>query len=68
MIFADGRIVAHLRIWDRALRVRGAELLAAGIGSLCTHPDYRGRGYAKARFGILQANIATYRKSTKSFW
>jgi len=23
-------------------------LLAAGIGSLCTHPDYRGRGYAKA--------------------
>jgi len=48
VIFADGRIVAHLRIWDRALRVRGAELLAAGIGSLCTHPDYRGRGYAKA--------------------
>ena len=47
VIFDDGRIVAHLRIWDRVLRVRGAELFAAGIGSLCTHPDYRGRGYAR---------------------
>ena len=48
VVFADGRIVAHLRIWDRTLRVRGSELLAAGIGSLCTHPDYRDRGYARA--------------------
>ena len=48
VIFHHGRIVAHLRIWDRSLCVRGAELLAAGIGSLCTHPDYRNRGYARA--------------------
>jgi predicted N-acetyltransferase YhbS len=48
VVFDDGRIVAHLRIWDRVLRVRGADLLAAGIGSLCTHPDFRGRGYAQA--------------------
>ena len=44
VIFADGRIVAHLRIWDRALHVRGAELLAAGIGSLSDPRGYRGRG------------------------
>ena len=43
-----GRIVAHLRIWDRRLGVRGADLLAAGIGSLRTHPNHRGRGYAQA--------------------
>ena len=48
VIHEDGRIVAHLRIWDRTLRVRGADLLAAGIGSLCTHPDFRGRGLAQA--------------------
>ena len=48
VVFDDGRIVAHLRIWDRVLRVRSADLLAAGIGSLCTHPDFRGRGYAQA--------------------
>ncbi|MDP6041722.1 MAG: GNAT family N-acetyltransferase [Candidatus Latescibacteria bacterium] len=48
VISQDGRLVCHLRIWDRTLRVRGADLLAAGIGSLCTHPDFRGRGYAQA--------------------
>ncbi len=47
VVFDHGRIVAHLRIWDRILRVRGADLVAAGIGSLCTHPDFRGRGYAQ---------------------
>ena len=48
VIFDDGRIVAYLRVWDRTLRVRGTDLLAAGIGGLCTHPDFRGRGYARA--------------------
>ena len=44
----DGRIVAHLRIWDRTVMVHGVALLAAGIGSLCVHPNYRKRGYAQA--------------------
>jgi len=52
----DGRIVAHLRIWDRTVMVKGVALLAAGIGSLCVHPNYRKRGYAQA----LMANTEAY--------
>ena len=44
----DGRIVAHLRVWDRTIRVRGENLRAGGIGGVLTHPEYRGRGIATA--------------------
>lgn len=43
---ADDLIVGHLRVWDRALNVRGVRLRAGGIGSLLCRPDYRGRGVA----------------------
>lgn len=56
VLLADGRIVAHLRVWDREIRVRGSVLLAGGIGSVLTHPDYRGRGYARA----LMRDTETY--------
>jgi predicted N-acetyltransferase YhbS len=42
----DGRIVGHLRVWDRKLSLRGKTITAGGIGSLLTHPDYRGQGIA----------------------
>ena len=48
VVLDRGRIVAHLRVWDRLIRVRGASLRAGGIGSLLTHPDHRRRGYARA--------------------
>lgn len=48
VIEVDGQIVAHLRIWDRILLINGVEILAAGIGSLCVHAQYRKRGYAQA--------------------
>ena len=48
VLLEDGRIVAHLRVWDREIRVRGAVFRAGGIGSVLTHPDYRGRGFARA--------------------
>ena len=48
VLLDQGRIVAHLRIWDRQIRVRGAQLRVGGIGSVLTHPDFRGRGYARA--------------------
>ncbi|MDE2998694.1 MAG: GNAT family N-acetyltransferase [Gemmatimonadota bacterium] len=56
VLLADGRIVAHLRVWDRAIRVRGSVLRAGGIGSVLTHPDHRGRGYARA----LMRNAEAY--------
>ena len=48
LLLDNGRIVAHLRIWDRQIRVRGARLRVGGIGSVLTHPDFRGRGYAQS--------------------
>lgn len=56
VLLVDGRIVAHLRVWDREIRVRGSVLRAGGIGSVLTHPDYRGRGHARA----LMRNTETY--------
>ncbi len=48
-VVVDGeRIVGHLRVWDRLIRVRGAKLRAGGLGGVLTHPAYRGRGYARA--------------------
>ena len=41
-------LVDHLRIWDRQIRVRKAHLCVGGIGSVLTHLDLLGRGYARA--------------------
>jgi predicted N-acetyltransferase YhbS len=48
VVVVEGRIVGHLRVWERTIRVRGEKLRAAGIGSLLTLPEYRGRGIARA--------------------
>ncbi|MGB6896044.1 MAG: GNAT family N-acetyltransferase [Dehalococcoidia bacterium] len=44
----DGRIVSHVRIFERRMRVRGVTLPAGGIGSVATYPEYEGRGLATA--------------------
>ena len=46
IVAVDGRIAATLRIWDRSMRVSATPVRMAGIGGVCTHPDFRGRGYA----------------------
>jgi len=46
VVIAEGKMVGHLRIWDRLIQVRGARIRAGGIGSVLIHPDYRGRGWA----------------------
>lgn len=43
----DGRLVAHLRIFDRSIRVGGVGLRVAGVGNVITAPDHRGYGYAR---------------------
>ena len=48
VVIDQGRIVSHLRIWDRKIRVRGVALRAGGIGSLLTRPESRGLGHASA--------------------
>ncbi len=42
----DGRLIAHLRVFDRKVRVGGTELRVAAIGNVITAPDQRGRGLA----------------------
>jgi predicted acetyltransferase len=41
-----GRLVAHLRVFDRKIRVSGSELRGASVGNVITAPDQRGRGQA----------------------
>jgi predicted N-acetyltransferase YhbS len=40
------RLLAHLRVFDREVRVGGARLRIAAIGNVITAPDQRGRGHA----------------------
>ncbi len=41
-----GRLLAHLRIFDRTLRMQGTPLRIAGVGNVITSRVARGRGYA----------------------
>src|SRR5947209_883698 len=42
----QGKLVAHLRVYDRTIRVSGMPLRLAGIGNVVTAREERGRGYA----------------------
>ncbi len=42
----DGKIVSHIGIYKNNAYIRGHRVSMAGMGSVCTHPDYRGRGLA----------------------
>jgi predicted N-acetyltransferase YhbS len=44
----SGNIVAHVRIFDRIMLLRGVPVRAGGIGSVATLPQYEGSGYASA--------------------
>lgn len=43
----DGRLVASVTCYYRPSYVAGQVVDAACIGSVCTHPDYRRRGYVR---------------------
>jgi predicted N-acetyltransferase YhbS len=42
----DGRIVSHVRIFQRPVRVGSATVTHGGIGGVATDPEYRKRGLA----------------------
>ncbi|MBS7641785.1 GNAT family N-acetyltransferase [Candidatus Bathyarchaeota archaeon] len=46
VIVRDGRVVSHLGIWEGLLYFYGIQFKVGLIGCVCTHPDYRMRGYA----------------------
>ena len=43
--FDGDRAVAHVGVLSIPLVLAGQQVEAAGIHAVCTHPDYRGRGY-----------------------
>jgi len=46
VISVDGQIVAHVGILLRDILILGCRARTAAIGSVCTHPDFRGHGLA----------------------
>lgn len=45
VIVRDGKPVSHLCIWEGELHIYGVWLKVGLIGCVCTHPEYRRRGY-----------------------
>jgi predicted N-acetyltransferase YhbS len=51
----DGKVVSYAMVKPYVLRYGRVKLRVAGVGAVCTHPDYRQRGYASA---VLQDTLA----------
>jgi predicted N-acetyltransferase YhbS len=50
-----GRLLAHVRVYERTLRLPDATLAMAGIGNVVTHREHRRRGYNRR---VLDAALA----------
>ena len=48
VVVVNDTIVSTLRVWERRIRVGASLITMGGIGGVCTHPKYRGVGYASA--------------------
>ena len=48
VIIYDGKPVSHVGIWEGELLIYGCWFKVGMIGAVCTHPNYRNRGYASA--------------------
>ena len=48
VVVVNDVVVATLRVWERRIRVGASLVTMGGIGGVCTHPKYRGVGYASA--------------------
>ena len=48
VVVVNDRVVSTLRVWERRMRVSASLVTMGGIGGVCTHPNYRGVGYASA--------------------
>ena len=48
VVVVNNTIVSTLRVWERRIRVGASLVTMGGIGGVCTHPKYRGVGYASA--------------------
>src|SRR5437868_6164890 len=64
LVEQHGRLLSHLRIYDRWIRVGRARLHIAGVGNVITARDARGRGYSgqiiQAMLPVLQQEGYAY--------
>ena len=60
VVVVNDKVVSTLRVWERRIRVGESLVTMGGIGGVCTHPRYRGVGYASA---LMQDTIG-YLKTT----
>src|SRR5450756_2720347 len=56
----DGRLAAHLRVYERWIRMGGAALRIAGVGNVITARAYRGRGLAGRLLRAMLAGAVSY--------
>jgi predicted N-acetyltransferase YhbS len=61
----EGRILGHMAIQFRAMRLGERLITVAGLADVATHPDHRGKGIAA---GLLQQAIATAKASPAEFF
>ena len=48
VVVVNDTVISTLRVWERRIRVGTSFVTMGGIGGVCTHPKYRGVGYASA--------------------
>lgn len=48
VMFAGKNVCANVAVVDRVIRIGNEEFRIAGIGSVCVHPDYRGKALNKS--------------------
>lgn len=48
VVVVNDIVVSTLRVWERRIRIGTSLATMGGIGGVCTHPKYRGAGYASA--------------------
>jgi predicted N-acetyltransferase YhbS len=48
IVRVDGRIVSHIRLYDRWQRVGPVPVRVGSVGDVCTLPEHRKRGYCRA--------------------
>ena len=60
VVVVNDRVISTLRVWERRMWVGTSLVTMGGIGGVCTHPNYRGVGYASA----LMRDTIDYLKTT----
>lgn len=50
VIIEDGKVVSHIGMTEQMASIFGCQVGVSCIGGVCTHPDYRNRGFATKAF------------------